>query len=424
MKILIQHATVVDGATNLAKECDILVKDGIISAIAKDIKETADQTINAQNKVVMPGIIDMHVHLREPGREDKETIASGTAAALKGGVTSVLAMPNTQPSIDNAKAARLLRSLIVKTAQANVFMAGAITVERKGRKLAAISALKKEGIVAITDDGASVDDPGLLLQALKLAKKNKVTVICHCEDKGLSRNGVVNRGVTSTVLGLRGIPTEAEYKRVERDIALAEKAGASIHIAHVSCKESIDCIARAKKRGVNVSAETAPHYFALDETELLSYDTNKKINPPLRTKADVEAIKQGLKNGIIDVIASDHAPHTDNEKDIEFDHAEFGAIGLETELAVSITELIKPGILDWPQLVRALCWNPAKILGLKRGALREGAAADIIIVDPNKEWIVQRKNLISKSKNSCFLGKKLFGCVEYTIVNGKIAYKP
>ena len=423
MTTLIKNGRVIDPANNIDKQQDILLKNSKIFKLAKNIRDKADQIVDAQGKIVMPGIVDMHVHLREPGREDKETILSGTSAGLKGGVVSVLAMPNTVPAIDSRPNIRLLKDLIRKSANANVLIAGAITKSRLGRQLSDFVQLKKEGAIAITDDGASVDDAELLLQALKKAKQEKLLLICHCEDKAISKRGVVNRGIISTILGLRGIPKESEYKRVQRDIDLAKKADAPIHIAHVSCKESVDIIASAKKKGIRVSCETSPHYFSLDETALMNYNTNMKINPPLRTKEDVKAIKQGLKDGIIDVIASDHAPHTENEKDIEFERAEFGTIGLETILAVSITELIQSGLLDWPDLVKRLSFNPAKILGIDRGPLKEGSIADIIIVDPDKEWIVTKDEIRSKSKNSAFIGRKLKGCVDYTIFKGKIVFK-
>jgi dihydroorotase len=262
-----------------------------------------------------------------------------------------------------------------------------------------------------------------MLEALKLAKEENILVICHSEDKSLSGNGVVSLGFTSTRMGLRGISKESEYKRVQRDIELAEKLDASVHIAHVSCAESVEIIACAKKKGVKVSCETAPHYFALSEEAVLGYDTNRKMNPPLRGKSDVTAIQQGLKDGTIDAIASDHAPHTENEKEIEFERAEFGVIGLETILAVSITELVNKDILGWTDLVKKLALNPAKILGIGKGTLSIGAEADLIVVSADKEWVVKKEELISKSKNCAFLGKKLTGVVECTICHGKIAYK-
>jgi len=423
MKMLIKNGRVVDPANNLDEITDILIEDSKIARVAKNIKVDVDNTIDASGKIVLPGLVDMHVHLREPGREDKETVCSGTKAALKGGITSVLAMPNTTPAIDSAENIKLLKEIIKKSAKGNVFISAAITKGRLGKELVDIAALKQAGAVAITDDGSSVDDQRVFSEALEKAKKSGLLVIAHCEDKKLSNSGVINLGFISTKLGLRGISKESEYLRIQRDIALAQKAGTAIHIAHVSCKESVEIISKAKKAGVQVTCETCPHYFALSEEDIVDYDTNMKINPPLRAKEDVAAIKAGLKNGIIDVIASDHAPHTENEKDIEFDRAEFGKIGLESGLAVSIMELIDKKILDWPGLVRKIALNPAKILGIKKGALSVGSDADITIVDVAKEFILTKESVISKSKNSPFINKKVKGLVEYTICNGKVAYQ-
>lgn len=345
MKILIKNGLLVDPVNKIEAVMDILVAGGRVSMVAKGITAGADTIIDAKDKIVMPGIVDMHVHLREPGREDKETVASGTEAAAKGGVTSVLAMPNTLPAIDCAKNVKALKDIIKNSAKIDVFIAGAITIARSGKKLCDIGALKKQGAIAISDDGSSVDSGEIMLDAFSKAKKERLIVICHSEDNALSGKGLVNLGFTSTRLGLRGISNESEYRRVDRDIKLAEKADARVHIAHVSCRESVDIIAKAKKKGIKVTAETAPHYFSLNEEALLDYNTNMKVNPPLRTRGDVEAIRQGLKSGVIDAIASDHAPHTENEKDIEFEYAASGSIGLETELAVSITELVHAGLL-------------------------------------------------------------------------------
>lgn len=423
MSILIKNARVIDPANKTDKVLDIFIEKGVIVRVAKDISQGAPQTIDATGKIVIPGLVDMHVHLREPGREDKETIETGTRAALKGGVSSVLAMPNTTPAIDSPEQVRALKDLIKKTAQANVFIAAAITSARSGSEVTDIARLKKEGVVAISDDGSSVDDPDIFLEALKAAKGEEVLVICHSEDRTLSGQGVVNLGFISTQLGLRGISKESEYKRVRRDLDLAEKIGARIHIAHVSCLESVELIAGARKKGVLVTAETAPHYFSLIEEAVLGYDTNMKMNPPLRSLADLKAIRQGLKDGTIDCIASDHAPHTESEKEIEFDRAEFGVIGLETELAVAITELVETGILDWSVLVEKLSLNPSRILRINKGALTQGWDADLAIIDPKREWKVERGSFVSKSKNSAFLGRTLKGVVEYTICSGKIAYR-
>jgi dihydroorotase len=423
MSILIKNGRVLDPANKIDAALDVLIQDNKICKVAQNIQALAETTIDASNKIVMPGIVDMHVHLREPGREDKETIASATAAAAKGGVTTVLAMPNTQPAIDCLNSAELLLGIISKNAQINVQVCGAITKGRLGQELSDIAVLKKIGACAISDDGCSVDNDALMLEALKQAKSAGLLTICHCEDKKLSGKGVINLGFNSTRLGLRGISNASEYKRIQRDIGLAEQSACPLHIAHVSCRESVEIIAQAKKRGVLVTCETAPHYFSLTEDELLGYDTNMKMNPPLRSKEDLAAIRQGLKDGTIDAIASDHAPHTENEKDIEFDRAEFGVVGLETELSVSITELVNPGILDWPELVRKLCWNPAKILGLDRGKLSAGSIADVVIVSDQLSWAVNKQVLVSKSKNSAFLGRTLKGLVDYTICNGRIVYQ-
>ncbi len=422
-KLLIKNGRVIDPANNRDEIADILVENGKVSRVTKEIKNETGEIIDAKGKIVLPGLIDMHVHLREPGREDKETVASGTRAALKGAVTSVLAMPNTLPAIDCAAGVKALKEIIKESARVNVFICAAITLGRRGGELTDTAALKKEGVLAISDDGASVDNETLMLRALEEARRHGVLVICHSEDKSLSADGMVNLGLTSTRLGLRGISKESEYKRVARDIGLAEGSGAAVHIAHISCKESVELISQAKKKGLRITCESAPHYFALSEEAVLGYDTNMKVNPPLRSKEDLLAIREGLKNGVIDVIASDHAPHTENEKDIEFERAEFGAIGLETELAVAITELVQTGLLDWLGLARKMCLNPARILGIDKGTLNIGKDADIVIVDPDKEWVVEKQGLVSKSKNSAFLGRRLKGVVEYTILAGKVVYK-
>jgi len=420
MKILIKNGRVIDPANNIDEVRDILVEGTKISKVGENISVVADSTIDASGKIAMPGLVDMHVHLREPGREDKETIASGTKAALHGGITSVLAMPNTSPCIDSTESIEALKNIIKKTANANVFICGAITRGRFGKELSDITGLEKFGAIAISDDGVSVDSDELMEEAQALAKKKNILVLCHSEDKSQSANGVVNLGFTSTRLGLRGISKESEYKRVERDLGIAQKTSARIHITHVSCKESIEIIKEAKKKGVKVTADVTPHHLSLTDEAVLTYDPNFKMNPPLRGKEDLAAIKQGLKDGTIDAIASDHAPHTENEKEIEFDRAEFGVVGLETELSVAITELIAKGLLTWPELVKKLSLNPSRILGINKGTLSAGSDADIVIISPDKEWVVKKEYFVSKSKNSAFLGSRLKGMVEYAICNGKI----
>ncbi|MFY9402959.1 MAG: dihydroorotase [Candidatus Omnitrophota bacterium] len=420
MAVLIRGGRVVDPYNNTDGVFDLLIEGSKIIKVAAGIKDAAVEVIEASGKIVIPGLVDMHVHLREPGREDKETLLSGTIAALAGGVTSILAMPNTTPAMDSVDSIKILKERIDANAKANVFICGAITKERAGKDLVDIEALKKEGVIAISDDGASVDSDSLMLAAFKEAVQEGLLVICHSEDKSASCAGVVNLGFTSTRLGLRGISKESEYKRVLRDIELAKEAKAKVHIAHLSCLESVDAVLKAKQRGARVTVETCPHYFSFTEEAVLTYDTNFKMNPPLRSAADSQALKDAISSGIIDVIASDHAPHTENEKDIEFERAEFGVIGLETALLAAITELVDKGVLGWADLVKRMSLNPARILGINKGSLSVGADADIAIIDPVKEQRITKERFLSKSKNSPFIGRTLKGCVEYTLCLGKV----
>ena len=422
MKILIRQGRVVDPANGTDEVRDLFIDKGVVAESAKEIKKGADTVIEASGKIILPGLIDMHVHLREPGREDKETVETGTRAALCGGVTTVLAMPNTDPAIDCVENVRRLSDIVKKSAAARVLISGAMTRGRRGEDAVAAEDLKKVGVVALTDDGASVDNIEVMRDVLLRAKEAGLLVICHCEDRTLSGRGVVNLGYMSTCLGLRGIPREAEFKRIERDIELGGMTGCPVHIAHVSCRESVDIIWRAKKKQIRITAETAPHYFSLSEEALANYDTNFKINPPLRTSEDVAAIRGGLKDGTIDCIASDHAPHTENEKEIEFERAAFGVVGLETQLAAATTELVEKRTLSWSQLAEKLCANPARILGCGRGHLKAGAPADIAIVDPAASWIVRGEDFASKSRNSAFLGRTLKGRVTHTIRDGHVVF--
>ena len=418
--MIIKNGRVIDPANNIDGIFDILVKGSKIEKVSENISARNEKIIDAKNKIVAPGLIDMHVHLREPGREDIETVSSGTASAVAGGMTSICSMPNTIPAIDGPESVKRLKDIIKKDAGANVFIVGAITKERAGKDIVDMKAMKKAGAIALSDDGSSVQNETFMLDALKKAKENGLLLISHCEDKTISKNGVMNNGITATKLGLRGIPKEAECAFVERDIELAEKAGARIHIAHVSTKESVEVIRKAKKKGVRVTAETAPHYFSLNETACANYDTRTKMNPPLRSAADIKAIKEGLKDGTIDAIASDHAPHGKHEKEVEFDFAAFGIIGLETSLPVSVMNLIETKVLSWKRLIELMSKTPAGILGLKnKGDLSPGADADIVIIDPGKEWRYTKDLIKSKSKNSPFIGRKLKGFVTNVIVSGK-----
>jgi len=423
MSTLIKNGRVIDPANKRDGIFDILIENGKISKVAKDIKTTAKNIIDARDKIVTPGLIDMHVHLREPGREDIETVASGTAAAARGGITSILSMPNTYPAMDSRESIRALKKIIKKDSKVNVFISGAITKERAGEKMVDMKAMKKEEVLALTDDGNPVEKGDVMFSALKKAGENNLLLISHCEDKNLSKEGVVNEGITATKLGLRGIPRSAEYEFVKRDIELSKKAKAKLHIAHVSCRESVEAVEKAKKQGLKVTTEVTPHHFSLDENVCMNYDTRTKMNPPLRSAEDILVIKKALKNGTIDAIASDHAPHGKHEKEIEFENAAFGIIGLETSLALAIANLVDKKIITWTKLVELMSAAPAKILGLnKKGALSPGYDADITIIDPETEWVYTRNTIRSKSKNSPFINRRFKGKAVCTIVCGKIVY--
>jgi len=423
MKILIKGGKVVDPAAKFEGVTDVLVADGRIAEVKANIKDPDALVIDARGKIVVPGLIDIHTHLREPGHEEEETIASGTKAAAHGGVTSIFCMPNTHPPLDNAPAVEFVLLKAQKEGHVNVFPIGCITKNSAGEELAEIGVLKKAGVIAVSDDGSPVMNSQVMRRALQYTKMFNLPVISHCEDKNLTKGGAMNDGHTSMVLGLRGIPKQAEEIMVSRDIMLAELTGGHLHIAHVSTAGSVELIRQAKARKTNVTAETCPHYFSLTDEEVKNYGTNTKMNPPLRSAEDIEAIKIGLADGTIDCICTDHAPHTEEEKNKEYDLAPFGIIGLETMLGITITELIEKKVLTWAQAVEKLAVNPARIFGLAgRGTLKPGSIADITIIDPEREYSFSEKDFVSKSKNSPFIGRKLKGFPETTIVGGRIAW--
>ena len=426
MDYLIKNGRVIDPANKIDDILDVLISDGKIEKVEKNIDDSnlvKITRLDARGMIVAPGLVDMHTHLREPGREDEETVLTGTRAAIKGGFTTIACMPNTEPPLDNPAIIKTLKDIIEKDALCNVSIVGCITEDRAGKRPTDFHKMKKEGVAAVSDDGSSVEDEKVMTEAMQQSKEEELLIIEHCEDKKISGNGVMNQSFTSTKLGLRGIKRESEYEIVKRDIELAKKLSARVHIAHVSTKESVELIRKAKKSGVKVTAETAPHYFSLTEECCAAYDTNTKMNPPLRSKDDVEAIKASLKDGTIDVIATDHAPHTDSEKDVEFDFAPFGIIGLETALSLSIMELVEKNIISWPDLITKMSVNPAKILGLKKGTLKKGSIADIVIIDPDKEYTYTKDSIESKSNNSPFLNWILKGRAASVFVGGKLAMK-
>jgi dihydroorotase len=427
VSIWIKGGELVNPEKGVIEQSDVIVERGRISKILPRgvFGEQGSRltTIDATEKLVVPGLIDMHVHLREPGEEYKETIATGTLAAVAGGFTSVACMPNTKPPNDNRSVTEfILRRAREEAGLARVYPIASITVGQEGRKLTEFGDLKEAGAVAVSEDGYSVVDSELMRRAMQYANYHGLAVICHCEDRSLSDGGTMHEGVVSTRIGLPGIPAASEEILVFREIALARLTGTPVHIAHVSTRGSVNLIRAAKEEGVFVTAETAPHYFTLDHNALIGYDTRYKVNPPLRTPADTEAVKQGLADGVIDVIATDHAPHSAIEKDVEFDRAAFGMIGLETALPLTLA-LVREGVLGLAEAFRKMTCNPARILGIGGGSVREGAPADLAVIDPDAEYGLMEEDFHSKSKNSPFIGRPLQGRNNLTMIGGKIVWR-
>jgi dihydroorotase len=406
---------------------DIFLEDGKIAKtginLSKSIKSKNSEaiTIALDGMILVPGLIDMHTHLREPGFEYKETIASGAAAAIAGGFTSIACMPNTNPINDNRSVTEFIKRKAAEAALVNVYPIGAISMDSAGSKLTEFWDLKEAGIVALSDDGNPVMNAALMRRAMEYAFSLQLPVISHCEDTNLSADGLMNEGYYSTILGLRGIPGIAEEAMIARDILIAEFTKTCVHIAHVSTAGSVRLIRDAKKRGLKVTAETAPHYFTLTEESLQGYDTNFKVNPPLRSEKDIAAIKEGLADGTIDVIACDHAPHGRTDKEVEFEYAANGISGLETSLGLSLN-LINSRTLNWPELIVRMSLNPARILNLPKGTLETGTDADITVIDPLLKWTVDVQAFRSRGKNSPFHGRQMQGKAILTIVGGEIKY--
>jgi dihydroorotase len=420
--LVLRGGRVIDPSQDHDSVTDVLIEDGKIGALGRGASQEGAEVVDVTGKVVTPGLIDIHVHLREPGREDVETVATGARAAAAGGFTAVCAMPNTDPVTDNQAAV----GFIVKQAQAagasRVYPIGAISLGSKGQQLAEFGEMVGAGAVAVSDDGRPVVSSHLMRTALEYAMTFGIPVADHCEDPTLFQGGCMHEGVVSTRMGLRGIPSAAEEIMVARDLLLAELTGGHVHLCHMSTRGSVALIRQAKERGVRVTAEATPHHFTLTDSACLGYNTNAKMNPPLREQADVDAIRAGLKDGTLDVIASDHAPHHYDAKEREFDDAPFGIVGLETALGLSITELVRGGVLTLPGLVARMSTEPARVFGLPGGSLKAGSPADVTVFDPEARWSVKADAFHSKSRNTPFAGRELWGRVVRTIVDGRTVY--
>ena len=423
MKLLIKHGRVVDPVNSTVSMQDLYIENGKVVQLEKDIRQEADQVIDATGLVICPGLVDMHVHLRDPGLTYKEDIFTGTAAAAHGGVTSVACMANTDPVVDSPEQIQYIKD---KAAQANgvhVYPIAAVSMGMRGEEPSDADALKKAGAIALSDDGCNVDNANLMRDVMIHAKRLELPVLCHCEDTTMVEGRAVNEGSVSRQLWLEGRPAIAEEIMVMRDAMLAEETGAHVHICHVSTAKSVDIIRRMKKRGVAITCETCPQYFTLTEDEILTQGSMARVNPPLRTAKDIKGIIAGLKDGTIDAIATDHAPHSAEEKARTLTRAPSGMIGLETSLAVTLTELYHTGKMKLPEIIKRMTYTPASILHLSsKGRLSLGSDADITIFDPEEVWSIDPEQFASKARNTPFAGRQVKGKVKYTIVGGNIIY--
>ena len=419
-ELLLKNARIIDPARNIDKVGDLAVANGIIVEVS-ELKDP--EVIDLTGKVLSPGFIDVHVHLRQPGNTTAETIATGSAAAAAGGFTSIVAMPNTNPSADTAGAIEYLRRIAAEQAVVKVLPCGNMTKGGKGEEMAGIGSLKNAGVVALSDDGKCIQDHGLMRHVVEYAKSFGLPILDHCEDKSLASDGVMNEGKWSVLLGMNGISKASEELIIARNIIFARETGWRIHMQHVSTKDSVDMIRRARAKGIPVTGEATPHHLTLTDEWVKKFDTNYKMNPPLRSEEDRQALIEGVADGTITVIATDHAPHTQTAKLVEFDHAPFGIIGLETALPVCFTQLVVPGIISIPQLIAKMTVGPAEVLGMENYDLSIGKAADITVFDPEKEYIVDKEKFFSKARNTPCDGLKVRGEINLTVVDGKIVYR-
>jgi len=420
--ILIKSGRVIDPSEGVDRVGDLLLDEGRIAPLARATTTRVDHVIDATGLIVCPGLIDMHVHLREPGHEEEETIASGTAAAVAGGFTSVATMPNTHPPLDNEAGIEFVYRQAARAGRCNVYPIGCITKGREGKELAEMGQMVRAGAVAFSDDGDGIANASVCQRAMQYATMFDRPIIQHCEDSNLSGGGAMNSGATALRLGLPGASAMAEIIMLQRDLVLAEASGARYHAAHVSTAGAVELIRQAKCQGIRVTSEATPHHLTLTEDACCDYDPNYKMSPPLRTRQDVEACLEGVRDGTIDCLASDHAPHGQEEKELEFLYAPFGVIGLESALPVYVKALIEPGLMEWPDVVRAMTIRPAQILGLAKGTLVEGADADVTIIDPELSWTIDAERFASRSRNCPYHGWQVRGRAVVTIVDGQIKH--
>lgn len=423
MTLLIKNGRVLNPSNGQDCVADLLIRDGSIAEISPQISESADREINAAGCFVMPGFIDLHVHLRDPGFEYKETVATGAAAAARGGFTTIVAMPNTKPAADNSDVIRYVHNKAQSTSKVNVLQAGAVTQKMAGEQLSDIEGMVQAGSPAISEDGKSVMNASLMQQAMRIANQLDIPVLSHCEEKTLLHGGVVNDDENAAKNGLPGISNLVENMIAVRDVMLAKDTGAKLHLCHCSTKESVEIVKLARERGVRISAEACPHHFTLSSDDMVPGDTNFKMNPPLRTREDVQALREGLRDGIIDVIATDHAPHSQSDKNDSMLRAPFGIIGLETAAALAYTELVLGGYLTPMQMAERMSFRPAQVLGLDKGSIEPGKPADIVIFDPEKTYEIHAADFASKSRNTPFHGRRVTGAVRATIAGGEVIYQ-